>query len=206
MTETATGTQTTETQTQVPATTETPPEQPQINSEQWNEFVGTLVQQNNALQTQVNAQQYQSQQKAAQERQEQINSLPDKDRADALANELAAIKNAGQAAQAQEISNSVWQRRDADAAARLLQLHNLNGTEAELYRGQWDVNWMPRFVASVEGMVKGKQQASTRNQNAASNQGNRANVGGSTSSALPEIDPNASGFDTIRFALARGKP
>src|SRR5215471_19193297 len=194
------------TQTQVQADAQAPTNgqaQPQISSDQWNEFVGTLVQQNNALQSQINSQNYQNQQRAVGERQAQIDSMPDKERADALQGELNAIKNAGQAAQAQEISNSVWQRRDADAAARLLQLHGLNGTESELYRGTWDVNWMPRFVASVEGLVKGKQQAS-RNSNAASNPGNRANVGTSTSSALPEIDPNATGFDTIRFALARG--
>lgn len=187
---------------------EAPPQdnaQPQISSEQWNQFIGDIVSQNQALQQQISSQNYANQQRAVAERQEQINSLPDKERADALANELNAIKSAGQAAQAQEISNSVWQRRDADAAARLLQLHGFNGTEPELYRGQWDVNWMPRFVASVEGMVKTKQQSS-RNSNPASNPANRANVGTSTSSALPEIDPNASGFDTIRFALARGKP
>src|SRR5262249_14290277 len=124
------------TQTQVQ--TETPPTndngaqqgeaQPQITTEQWNEFIGGMVAQNNALQQQINAQNYQAQQRQVQDRQAAIDSLPDKDRADALQGELNAIKSAGQAAQAQEISNSVWQRRDADAAARLLTLHGFNGT------------------------------------------------------------------------------
>jgi hypothetical protein len=192
-------------QTQVqPEAPDTAPAQPQISSDQWNEFLGGLVAQNNALSTQLSAVQQQEQARAVQSRLEQINSLPDKDRADALQAELNGIKNAGAAAQAQEISNSVWQRRDADAASRLLTLHGFNGTEPELYRGTWDVNWMPRFVASVEGLVKTKQKANG-NSNPSNNPANRANVGTSTSSALPELDPNASGFDTIRFALARGK-
>lgn len=183
-------------------TPETPPqEQPQLSQDQWNEFLGNLAAQNQALQTQVASMTNSQRQEAIAKREAEIQELPDKDRADTLQRELNAIKQAGAAAQAQDISNSVWRRRDADAAARLLQIHGYNGNEPELYRGEWDVNWMPRFVASVEQMVKTKG-TTTR---AASNPANRANVGTSTSSALPELDPNATGFDTIRFALSRAK-
>jgi hypothetical protein len=182
---------------------EAPPEQPQLSQDQWNEFLGNLAQQNNALQSQIATMNSNQLQQQIAQREAEIKEMPDKERADTLERELNQIRQAGAAAQAQDISNSVWRRRDADAAARLLQLHGYNGTEPELYRGEWDVNWMPRFVASVEYMVKTKGQRT--NTRAASNPANRANVGTSTSSALPELDPNASGFDTIRFALARGK-
>jgi hypothetical protein len=182
---------------------EAPPEQPQLSQDQWNEFLGNLAQQNNALQSQIATMNSNQLQQQIAQREAEIKEMPDKERADTLERELNQIRQAGAAAQAQDISNSVWRRRDADAAARLLQLHGYNGTEPELYRGEWDVNWMPRFVASVENMVKTKGQRT--NTRAASNPANRANVGTSTSSALPELDPNASGFDTIRFALARGK-
>ena len=186
-----------------PVAQEAPQEQPQLSQDQWNEFLGNLAAQNQALQGQIASMNSNQIQEQITKREREIQEMPDKDRADTLQRELNQIRQAGAAAQAQEISTNVWRRRDADAAARLLQLHNFNGTEPELYRGEWDVNWMPRFVASVEHMVKTKGQRP--NSRAASNPANRANVGTSTSSALPEIDPNASGFDTIRFALARGK-
>lgn len=192
-----------------PTTTETPAQttqaQQSLTQDQWNEFLGGLAAQNQNLQAQVNNMSARDNQRAIQERQAEINAMPDKDRADQLQAQLDGIRNAGAAAQAQEISNNVWQRRDADAASRLLTLHGLNGTEAELYRGGWDVNWMPRFVASVEGLVKGKAAKAGNATDPANNPANRANLGGSTSSALPEIDANASGFDTIRYALSRQK-
>lgn len=185
-------------------TQEAPQEaQPQLSPEQWNEFLGNLAAQNQALQGQISTMNSNQLQEQIAKREAEIKEMPDKERADTLERELNQIRQAGAQAQAQEISTSVWRRRDADAAARLLQLHGMNGTEAELYRGEWDVNWMPRFVASVETMVKAK--GTRPNGNGRNNPANRANVGTSTSSALPEIDPNASGFDTIRFALSRTK-
>lgn len=184
-------------------TQETPQEtQPQLSQEQWNEFLGNLAAQNQALQGQIASMSSNQLQEQIAKREKEIEEMPDKERADTLQRELNQIRQAGAQAQAQEISTQVWRRRDADAAARLLNLHGFNGNEPELYRGDWDVNWMPRFVASVESMVKTKGSKPNGNRN---NPANRANVGTSTSSALPEIDPNASGFDTIRFALSRGK-
>lgn len=193
------------TTTETEPTQEAPPQeaQPQLSQEQWNEFLGNLAAQNQALQGQLASMNSNQLQEQIAKREAEIKEMPDKERADTLERELNQIRQAGAAAQAQEISTSVWRRRDADAAARLLNLHGFNGNEPELYRGEWDVNWMPRFVASVENMVKTKGSRPTNR--AASNPANRANVGTSTSSALPEIDPNASGFDTIRFALSRGK-
>ena len=185
---------------------ETPqqPQQEQITAAQWQQFLGGLQEQNQALAAEVNNLKGHMGASEAARRQKEIDELPDKERADALQAQMDNLKQAGAAAQSQEISNSVWQRRDADAAARLLQSHNMNGTEAELYKGAWDVNWMPRFVASVDNIVKNKSQNSRRT-DAANNPANKANVGNSTSSALPELDANASGFDTIKFALSRGK-
>lgn len=191
----------TQQQIETPATA-----QPEISSDQWQQFLGNLQAQNNELQAQLTQTQVAATQDRVHRRREEIASLPDKERAEALQQQLDGIAQAGQAAQAQEVSNSVWQRRDADAAARLLSSHNLTGTEPELYRSGWDVNWMPRFVASVDNLVKTKATKSrSTNTNPAENPANRANVGSSTSSALPEIDPTASGFDTIKFALSRGK-
>ena len=176
-----------------------------VSPEQWQAFVGALSEQNNALQQQVAQASGRLNEITAKQRREQIEGMPDKERADALQAQLDAIAQAGQQVQAQEVSNTVWQRRDADAAARILQSHGLTGQEPELYRAAWDVNWMPRFAASVDVAVKAKQTAQKQNAGAANNPANRASVGNGTGSAIPEIPENANGYDTIRFALSRIK-
>lgn len=192
-----------------PNTEQAQPQQPsnlnEVTPEQWQAFVGALADQNNALQAQVNATQGRLQEISAKERREQLEGMSDKERADALQAQMNQLQQAGQMAQAQQISSDVWQRRDADAARRILDTAGLTGTEPELYRAVWDVNWMPRFAASVDAAVKARNAKANTRTNAADNPGNRANVGNGTGGAIPELDPNASGFDTIRFALQRGK-
>ncbi len=183
-------------------TVQNPPAQEAINTEQWQQFMQGMVAQNQALAAQLsNTQAAQAADNAARY-QQAISSLPDKERADALQAQLNSIRQFGEQAQKEQLSQTVWQRRDAEAAARLLMLHGMNGQEPELYKGDWDVNWMPRFVASVDHAVKGRQQRNV-NQSAQTNPANRANVGNGTSSSLPELDEKASGYDTIRFALQK---
>src|SRR4030095_10557963 len=117
-----------------------------ISPEQWQAFIGNIQQQTQALQNEALAAKSELANRTRHDYQAQIAALPDKERADALQAQLQQIEQTAQAAQAQQISTSVWQRRDAEAASRLLQLHGFNGQEPELYRGNWDVNWMPRFV------------------------------------------------------------
>jgi hypothetical protein len=194
-------------------TSEAIPEQPQtsaqipntineVSPEQWQAFVGQLSDQNNMLQAQLQQTNGRLAEITTKERKEALEGMSDKERADMLQKQMEAIQAVGTQVQAQDVSNTVWQRRDADAAARVLQSHGLKGDEPELYRAPWDVNWMPRFAASVDALVKTK--ASQRQTPANDNPANRANVG-SGGSPMPEIDPGANGFDTIRFALQRGR-
>jgi len=174
-----------------------------INTEQWQQFMQGMVAQNQALAAQLsNTQAAQAADNAARY-QAQVNALPDKERADALQAQLNSIRAFGEQAQREQLSQNVWQRRDAEAAARLLMLHGMSGQEPELYKGDWDVNWMPRFVASVDHAVKGRQTRNINQNGAQNNPANRANVGNGTSSNMPEIDDKASGYDTIRFALQK---
>jgi hypothetical protein len=173
-----------------------------ISAEQWQQFMGNMQAQNAALTEQLNMTKAQLANNTYASRREKLNQMSAEEKAEALQNELDTIRNTAQAAQAQEISNNVWQRRDADSAARILQLHNLSGNEPELYRANWDVNWMPRFVASVENVVKTKAASARAKSNPENNPANKANVS-NTASAAPEIPDNLSGYDTIRLALAR---
>ena len=193
----------TETPTEQPVTQQAPVQQG-IDTAQWQQFMQGMAAQNQALAAQLSNTQSVIADQNARAIEENLSKLPDKERADALQAQLSAIKNFGEQAQKEQLSQSVWQRRDAEAAARLLMLHGMNGQEGELYKGDWDVNWMPRFVASVEHAVKGRVSRNTQqNSNAQSNPANRANVGTGTSNSIPEIDEKASGYDTIRFALQK---
>lgn len=194
--------------------TDTPAEQPVtqapaqsqgIDTAQWQQFMQGMAAQNQALAAQLSNTQATIADQNARAIEENLSKLPDKERADALQAQLSAIKNFGEQAQKEQLSQNVWQRRDAEAAARLLMLHGMNGQEGELYKGDWDVNWMPRFVASVEHAVKGRVSRNTQQNSQAtqSNPANRANVGNGTSGSIPEIDEKASGYDTIRFALQK---
>src|SRR5215467_7674084 len=191
----------TQTQPQIPNTIN------EVTPEQWQAFVGALTEQNNALQAAVAQRDGALREITTKERREAVSQMSDKERADMYEAQLAQIQQLGTQAQAQDVSNTVWQRRDADAAARILQSHGLNGNEPELYRAAWDVNWMPRFAASVDALVKSRG-TNGRGRNgtatAADNPANRANVG--QGAPVPEIDVNTtSGFDVIRFALSKGK-
>lgn len=183
------------------ATTETPANDT-ISRDQWQAFLGNLTAQNQQLQAQLAQTQGALGQVAEHNRKQAIDQLTPEQKAQVLENELNQIKANAQNAQQNQISHNAWQQRDAESAARILNLHGLSGYEPELYRNSWDVNWMPRFVASVEGIVKTKGSSG---KNPASNPANRANVGNGNASSIPELDPNASGFDTIRYALSRAK-
>lgn len=189
---------TTEEQTAAQETTEA------VTTEQWQSFLGNLASQNQALQAQLNQTQNALYADRNQQRQEIINKLPAEEKAAALEAELNAIKQTAAAASAQSISQQVWQQRDAESAARILSIHGLSGYEPELFRAAWDVNWMPRFVASVEQLVKGNR-AKGANANAKNNPANRANIGNGSGNQIPDLDPNASGYDTISYALRRAQ-
>ena len=175
-----------------------------ISAEQWQQFMTGMQQQNAALAQQLTAANQtiantnQALRKAA------VDNLEPEEKAKALQAELDAMKQIGAAAQQQTMSNDVWQRRDAESAARLLMMAGMNADEPGLYRGDWDVNWMPRFVASVENRITTRRQQNS-NYNPQNNPANRANVGSGTSQGLPEIDADkASGADLIMFALQKG--
>jgi len=188
----------TQTQPQIPNTIN------EVTPEQWQAFVGALTEQNNALQAAVAQRDGALREITTKERRDQVAQMSDKERADMYEAQLAQIQQLGTQAQAQDVSNTVWQRRDADAAARILQSHGLNGEEPELYRAAWDVNWMPRFAASVDALVKKRGTNGRGRTNAADNPANKANVG--AGAPVPEIDVSStSGFDVIRYALSRGK-
>lgn len=174
-----------------------------ITTEQWQSFMANMQSQNAALAQQLTAAQTHIAQTNAALHDAAVEKLSPEEKATQLQNELNAIRQAGAAAQAQTMSNEVWQRRDAEAAARLLKSHGMNGDEAGLYRQPWDVNWMPRYVASVENFVNNRRSQNQNNPN--NNPGNRANVGNGTGSGLPEIDADkVSGAELLRFALSRG--
>lgn len=201
MTDTPSETPNTEPQTEQPRAPNTINE---VTPEQWQAFVGALSEQNNALQAAVAQKDSTLREISVREQQSRIAEMTDKERADAYEAQINQLRAVGQQAQAQDVSNTVWQTRDADAARRILQSHDLTGNEPELYRAAWDVNWMPRFAASVDAIVRSKKAQQKANPSAADNPANRANVG--TGSPVPEIDLNTtSGFDTIRYALGRGK-
>jgi len=168
-------------------------------TEQWTNFLGSLAAQNDALSAQLAQSQSHNLNVAVAQREAQINALPAEEKVKVLQGQLDNIKNIGTAVQQQQFSNSVWQRRDADAAAQILQMHGLTGNEASLYHGEWDVNWLPRFTNSVNAIVQSKKTQAKNNP--ANNPANRANI--SNGQPLPEIADNATGYDTIRFALAR---
>lgn len=174
-----------------------------LTTEQWQAFMADMQQQNAALSAQLSNANAQISNTNQQMRQAAIDQLEPEKKAEALQAELNQIKGVLNNAQQQQMSNEVWQRRDAEAAARLITMAGLNGNEPELYHQPWDVNWMPRFVASVENHLSNKR-AQNRN-NASNNPANRANVGNGTGQGLPEIDVDkASGADLIQFALQRG--
>lgn len=175
-----------------------------VTTEQWQAFLGNLASQNQALQAQLNQTQNALYADKAQQRQQIIDKLPAEEKAAALEAELNAIKQTAAAASAQSISQQVWQQRDAESAARILSIHGLSGYEPELFRAAWDVNWMPRFVASVEQLVKGNR-AKGANNGAKNNPANRANIGNGSGNQIPDLDPNASGYDTISYALRRAQ-
>jgi hypothetical protein len=175
-----------------------------ITSDQWQSFMAGMQQQNAALAAQLQASQQQNINTQQSLRKAAIDSLEPDKKAEALEAELNAIKNAANAANQQMMSNDVWQRRDAESAARLLQMAGMNGQEAGLYRQSWDVNWMPRFTASVENLLQ--QRRSQTFNNPSNNPANRANVGSGTGQGLPEIDEDhTSGFDMIQYALSKGR-
>jgi hypothetical protein len=170
-----------------------------VSPEQWQQFMQGMQAQNAELAARLT----QSEQARAQTNVAVKNfaraQMDDKQRADALQAELDQIQAFGQQAQQQQLSNDVWQRRDAEAAARVLMLNGMNGNEPGLYRQPWDVNWMPRFVASVQEVASHRNRQGSPN----NNPGNRANVIANGGSSLPEIDEKLSGYETIRYALAR---
>jgi len=175
-----------------------------ITQQQWQQFMSGMQEQNAALAAQL--QQSQAQQVATNQalHKAAVDKLEPEEKAKALEAELNAIKGAAAAASQQMTSNEVWQRRDAESAARLLTMAGMNGDEPGLYRQNWDVNWMPRFTASVENYLN--QRRAQNYQNAANNPANRANVGNGTGQGLPEIDEDrTSGFDMIQYALSRGR-
>ena len=175
-----------------------------VTSEQWQQFMAGMQAQNAALAAQL--QQTQAQQTATNQaiRKAAIDKLEPEQKAEALEQELNAIKGAAATASQQMQSNDVWQRRDAESAARLLKMAGMNGDEPGLYRQNWDVNWMPRFTASVENYLSSRRAQNY--QNAANNPANRANVGNGTGQGLPEIDEDrTSGFDMIQYALSKGR-
>jgi hypothetical protein len=188
-------------------TPENPPQQEEnaqdqgVSTDQWRQFLGNLAAQNQALQAQLASTQNAFVQQNVAQRRQQINQLPPEQKAEMLERELNSIQANAEAAQQQQISTQVWQQRDAESAARILKINGLSGYEPELYRANWDVNWMPRFVASVENLVSSRQKQG--NSAAASNPANRANIGSGRESNIPELDPNASGYETIRYALSR---
>jgi len=178
--------------------------QQNITSEQWQQFMGQMQAQNQALAQQLSAANQHIANTNQALRKAAVDSLDPEDKAKALQAELDNIKAMGTAAQQQTMSNDVWQRRDAESAARLLMMAGMDTSEPGLYRGEWDVNWMPRFVASVENRIATRRQQAN-NYNPQNNPANRANVGNGTGSGLPEIDVDkASGADLIMFALQRG--
>lgn len=174
-----------------------------LSQEQWQEFMAGMQAQNAQLAQQLAGANQQIVSTNQQIRQAAIDQLEPEKKVEALQSELNMIKNAAAQAQSQQMSNDVWQRRDAEAAARLITMAGLSGNEPELYHQPWDVNWMPRFVASVENHLSNRRRANASNAN--NNPANRANVGNGTGQGLPEIDVDkASGADLIQFALQRG--
>lgn len=173
-----------------------------ITQEQWQQFMAGMQAQNAELANQLSAANAQISNTNQALRKAAIEQLEPEKKVEALQAELDTIKGAAAMAQQQQMSNDVWQRRDAEAAARLLTLAGMNGNEPGLYRQNWDVNWMPRFVASVENHLQSRRTAAT--QQAQDNPANRANVGNGTGQGLPEISDNASGAEMIMFALQRG--
>lgn len=188
--------------------TQQPPEQnaagmESISPEQWQQFLGNMAATNQALQAQLAFTQNQLNGITAQQRKEQLDKLEPEQKAAALEAQLNAIQNYTTQAAQQQISIDTWKRRDAEAAARLLALHGLTTQTPGLYSGEWDQNWMPRFVASLERVVQTKATQNQQQQQPNDNPANRANVGTSTSSTIPELDPKADGLTTIRYALQR---
>lgn len=185
--------------------TETPAAQPQngaISTEQWQQFIQGMQAQNQALAAQLNATNAQVIDQNVKTYKENLSKLDDKQRADILQRQMDALAAAGEQAQRENLSQQVWRQRDAEAAAQLLVMHGFNGQEPELYKGEWDVNWMPRFSSSLKHAVDARAVRNQAN-NSQSNPANRANVGNGTSNSIPEVDEKASGYDTIRFALQK---
>jgi len=174
-----------------------------ISPQEWQNFMAGMQQQNAALAAQLQGANAQIANTNNALREAALNQLEPEKKAEQLQAELNAIRGAAAAAQQQQMSNDVWQRRDAESAARLIMMAGLTGNEPELYHQPWDVNWMPRFVASVENHLSNRRAAAVNN--AANNPANRANVGNGTGQGLPEIDVDkASGAELIEFALQRG--
>jgi hypothetical protein len=175
-----------------------------VSQQEWQNFMSTMQAQNAALTQQLGAAQAHIAQTNQSLHDAAIEQLEPEKKAAQLQAELNAIKTYGAQAQAQQMSNDVWQRRDAEAAAHLLQTAGMNGDEPGLYRQPWDVNWMPRYAASVKSFINNRR--SQNNNNPRNNPANAANVGNGTGSGLPEIDADkASGADLIMFALQKGK-
>lgn len=174
-----------------------------ISQDQWQQFMSGMQAQNAALASQLQAANAHITATNTALHDAAVERLEPEQKVAQLQGELNAIRQAGAQAQAQTMSNEVWQRRDAEAAARLLNSHGMNGNEAGLYRQPWDVNWMPRFAASVENFVTTRRSQNNNNPN--NNPANRANVGNGTGSGLPEIDADkSSGAELIMYALSRG--
>jgi hypothetical protein len=174
-----------------------------IRAEQWQAFVNNMAQQNAALANELTQTRNALTETAVRQHQENLSKLTPEQKAEALEAELNNIRSAANQAYQNQVSQDVWRRRDAEAAARILRLANLNVNHPELYRGDWDQNWMPRFVASVEGIQSKRSSTNTADSNPRDNPGNRANVGTSMGSTVPELDDKADGPSTIRFALQR---
>lgn len=178
------------------------PQEP-VSQEQWQNFMSGMQTQNAALAQQLTAANQHIATTNEQLNKAAIDQLEPEKKVEALQAQLDAIKQAGTIAQQQQMSNDVWQRRDAEAAARLLTLAGMNGNETGLYRQNWDVNWMPRFVASVENHLQSRRAAA--NTQAQNNPANRANVGNGTGQGLAEMDIDKnSGAELIMYALQRG--
>lgn len=174
-----------------------------ISQDQWQQFMQGMQQQNAALAAQLTAANQTIANTNQQLHKAAVDQLEPEKKVEALQAELDAIRQAGTMAQQQQMSNDVWQRRDAEAAARLLTLAGMNGNEPGLYRQNWDVNWMPRFVASVENHLQSRRTAA--NNQAQNNPANRANVGNGTGQGLAEVDIDKnSGAELIMYALQRG--
>lgn len=175
-----------------------------VSQAEWQQFMGTMQAQNAALTQQLSAAQAHITQTNQALHDAAVEQLEPEKKAQQLQAELNMIKTMGAQAQQQQMSNEVWQRRDAEAAAHLLMASGMNGDEPGLYRQPWDVNWMPRYAASIKNFINTRR--SQNNGNPRNNPANIANVGNGTGSGLPEIDADkASGADLIAFALQRGK-